>query len=290
MSTGVITARHTAASDCESSQADPGPTHCVRSCTDGPAAMRTMGCMEPAQPTNRLIADLPQACRRRLLASGEDVELGFGEILCERGDRIRHVYFPVDGFISELTPVDGHMHLEVGLVGHEGMLGTSVALGVDAAPLQALVQGAGRSLRISVAKFRRELDATPALRRMTYRYIYVLLAQLSQTAACLSFHVLEARLARWLLMTHDRTRSNEFRITHELLAQMLGVRRVGVTKAAGLLQERNLLRYSRGNITILDRAGLEAASCGCYEAGRDVYERVLSNKILTHTHTGARKT
>jgi len=232
--------------------------------------------MEPAQPTNRLIADLPRACRQRLLAGGEDVELGFGNILCERGDRIRHVYFPVYGFVSELTPVDGHMHLEVALVGREGMLGASVVLGVDTAPLQALVQGAGRSLRISVAKFRRELNSTPALRRMTYRYVYVLMAQLSQAAACLSFHVLDARLARWLLMTHDRASSNELRVTHELLAQMLGVRRVGVTKAAGLLQERKLLRYSRGDITILDRVGLEAASCSCYRAGRDLYERVLS--------------
>lgn len=240
--------------------------------------IRIIRYMEPDRPTNRLIATLPPACRQRLLASGEGVELCFGDILCEPGDRIRHVYFPVDGFVSELTPVDGHMHLEVGLVGHEGMLGASVALGVDAAPLQALVQGAGRSLRIGVPKFRRELDATPALRRMVHLYIYVLMAQLSQAAACLSFHMLEARLARWLLMTRDRTSSNEFRITHELLAQMLGVRRVGVTKAAGLLQERKLLRYSRGDITILDRAGLEAASCGCYRAGTEVYERVLSNR------------
>lgn len=231
--------------------------------------------MKPAHPANRLIAGLPYACRQRLLASGEDVELRFGDILRERGDRIRHVYFPAAGFVSELTPVDGHMHLEMALVGREGMLGSSIVLGIDTAPLQALVQGAGSSLRISAAKFRRELDATPALRRMTYRYVYVLMAQLSQAAACLSFHVLDARLARWLLMTHDRASSDELRITHEHLAQMLGVRRVGVTKAAGLLQERKLLSYSRGDITILDRPGLEAASCGCYGAGKDVYERIL---------------
>lgn len=234
--------------------------------------------MEPAQPANRLIAGLPPACRRRLLTSGEDVELRFDDILCERGGRLRHVYFPADGFISELTPVDGHTHLEVALVGHEGMLGSSLALGVDAAPLQALVQGAGHALRISMARFRRELDATPALRRMTYRYIYVLMTQLSQAAACLSFHVLDARLARWLLMTHDRASSDELRITHERLAQMLGVRRVGVTRAAGLLQEGKLLKYSRGDITILDRAGLEATSCGCYAAGKHIYERVLSRR------------
>ncbi len=232
--------------------------------------------MESAQPTNHLIADLPQACRRRLLANSEDVELHCGEILCERGDRIQHIYFPVDGFVSELIPVTGQRHLEMALLGREGMLGASAVLGVDTAPMQALVQGGGHSLRISVATFRREVDATPALRRMTYRYIYVVMAQLSQAAACLSCHMLDARLARWLLMAHDRTAPKELRITHELLAQMLGVRRVGVTKAAGLLQARKLLRYRRGDITILDRAGLEAASCGCYRAGRCLYERILT--------------
>lgn len=241
--------------------------------------MCTMRCMEPAQPANWLIANLPQACRQRLLASGEDVKLSSSDIIWEPGDRIRNVYFPVDGFVSELTPVDGHMHLEVALVGHEGMLGASAVLGVDTGPLQALVQGAGRSLRISVVKFRREVHATPALRRMIHRYIYVLMVQLSQAVACQSLHLLDARLARWLLMTHDRARSNELRITHGLLAQMLGVRRVGVTKAMGPLQKRKLLRYSRGDITILDRVGLEAASCGCYRAGIDVYQRVLSNRL-----------
>lgn len=232
--------------------------------------------MKSAHPANRLIAGLPSACRQRLLATGKDVELRFDDVLCERGDRIRYVYFPADGFASELMPVEGQLHLEMALVGREGMLGSSLALGVDAAPLHTLVQSAGRALRISAARFRRELDATPALRRTTYRYVYVLMAQLSLAAACLSFHVLDARLARWLLMTHDRAGSDELRVTHERLAQMLGVRRVGVTKAAGALQERKLLSYSRGDITILDRAGLEAASCGCYGAGRDVYERILS--------------
>jgi CRP-like cAMP-binding protein len=234
--------------------------------------------MNRAHQSNRLIADLPHATRKRLLAGCDSVDLDFGELLFAQGDRIRHVYFPVDGFISELTPIDGRMSLEVSLVGNEGMLGAAVALGVVTAPFDALVQGAGRSLRNGVPRFRRELDASPALRRITHRYIYVCIAQLSQAAACLSSHLLDARLARWLLMTHDRTSSDELRITHELLARMLGVRRVGVTKAAGLMQERKLLRYNRGDITIIDRAGLEAASCGCYRAGRDIYERVLSKQ------------
>ena len=234
--------------------------------------------MNQAHLANRLIADLPHASRKHLLASCEDVDLGFGEALCARGDRIRHVYFPVDGFISELIPVDGRLSLEMGLVGNEGMLGVTVALGVDTASLDALVQGAGHALRIGVPKFRRELDANPALRRMTYRYAGVLMAQWSQAAACLRFHRLDARLARWLLMTHDRASSDELHITHELLAQMLGVRRVGVTKAAGLLQEQKLLRYRRGEITIINRGGLEAASCGCYRAGTEAYDRILGSR------------
>jgi CRP-like cAMP-binding protein len=203
------------------------------------------------------------------------VELIIGDVLYEPAERIRHVYFPVDGFISLLIPVDGRASLEVELVGDEGLLGVSLALGVDVAPLQALVQGSGAALRISAAAFRRELASSPALRRSINRYIYVLMAQLAQASVCTRFHVLDARLARWLLMTHDRAHSNQFHLTHEFLAQMLGVRRVGITNAAGLLQKRKLVSYSRGDIKILDRRGLEAASCGCYRAARTTYERIL---------------
>lgn len=229
-----------------------------------------------APHANRLIEALPRKDRYHLLAGCESVELVFDDIVCEPGDRIRHVYFPTDSFISQVCPIDGHASLEVALVGNEGMHGTALVLGVDAAPLHGLVQGGGEALRMNAAPFRRELIQSPALRRSMNRYIYVLMSQLAQTAACTRFHLLEARLARWLLMTQDRAFCDELHITHEFLAYMLGVRRVGITKAAGSLQARKLINYSRGIITVLDRSGLESASCGCYRADKATYDRVMN--------------
>ncbi len=228
-----------------------------------------------AAVNNRLLETLPSSDRSRILAKCGTVELAFAEVLYTPRERIRHVYFPTGGFISLIMPIDKASSLEVGLIGNEGMFGIPLALGVDESPVRAVVQGAGPALRLDAASFRRELERSAALRFKINRYAFVQLSQLAQSAACTRFHVVEARLARWLLMTQDRARADDFHITQEFLALMLGVRRVGVTKAASSLQERRLIHYSRGNITVLDRRGLQAASCGCYKADKDAYDRML---------------
>jgi CRP-like cAMP-binding protein len=218
---------------------------------------------------NSLLAALPRTSYLRLLPSLVPVELAFGEVLYEPGMPIRDVYFPGRSLVSLLTLVEGHLALEVGLVGRDGMVGVPLALGIDASPVRALVQGAGPAFRMNAARFRRELSRSLPLQGELYRYVHTLMAQISQTAGCNRFHVVQARLARWLLMTRDRVRSGEFRMTHEFLSHMLGVRRVGVTEAASVLQRRKLIEYSRGNITILDHRGLEKAACACYEGIRN---------------------
>ncbi len=222
---------------------------------------------------NRLLAALPAAEESDFPARLETVELAFGEILYEPGDAVDYVYFPHDSLVSLLTRVDDHQAIEVGLIGYEGMVGVTLALGLPVSPVRALVQAPGTAARMKTADFLRELAGNPALQSEVYRYSAVLMAQVMQTAACNRFHVVEARLARWLLMTRDRVDSNRFRLTHEFLATMLGVRRVGVTKAAHELQQRKLIDYSRGNIEIQDEAGLEAASCSCYETVKKIQTR-----------------
>jgi len=221
---------------------------------------------------NSLLAAIPGKAYRRLLGGLEPVSLKFGEVLCEPGQTIRHVYFPGASLVSLLTLADGHLALEVGLIGREGMVGVPLVLGHHVSLVRALVQGEGTALRMTSAAFLKEFRHNPLLQRELYRYIHALMAQISQTAACNRFHVVQQRLARWLLMTHDRVKSDQFRMTQEFLGHMLGVRRVGVTKAAQALQKRSLIGYSRGNITILDRKGLEAAACECYEVVKDMHD------------------
>lgn len=224
---------------------------------------------------NHLIARLPRKSRERLLALCEPVDLVFAKVLCEPGDRVRHVYFPTEGFISLVAMIDGNPGVAVGMVGREGMLGSELVLGAPIAPLHALVQGPGSALRVTTAAFRNELATSKALQQELGLYLYVLMAQLSTSAACLRFHLIGPRLARWLLMSQDRAHSDEFHVTQEFLAYMLGVRRVGVTVAAGELQRKGLIRYRRGEFKVVDRQGLEAASCSCYAQARKWYVALL---------------
>jgi CRP-like cAMP-binding protein len=225
--------------------------------------------------TNRLIAGVPSKARAKLLANCEQVDLAFGDRLSEAGKPIKHVYFPLVGFVSLVADLNGHQPLEMGLVGNEGMLGVTLKLGIKTAPMRAVVQGTGTALRMTGADFTRLLRRSPAMFHILDRYLYVLMAQLTRSSACTRFHEIEPRLARWLLMTHDRAHADHFHLTHEFLADMLGVRRSGVSIAAGALQLRNLIGYSRGEIRILNRKGLESASCECYDAMQEDYADVL---------------
>lgn len=224
---------------------------------------------------NHLIATLPRADRLRLLKLCEPVELGALDVLCEPGSATRHVYFPTQASISLLRPVDGHGGLEVGMVGREGMVGVQLALGVTTSPLLVLVQGPGQAHRVGASAFRAELARSPALQRQLQRYLHVLMEQLATSAGCLRFHLLGPRLARWLLMSRDRAHADSFHVTQASLAGMLGVRRVGVTAAAGSLQRSGLIEYRRGEMTVLDRAGLEAAACSCYRIDCQSYSARL---------------
>lgn len=221
---------------------------------------------------NSLLAAIPRKDYRRLVQVLEQVTLPFGKVLYEPGQAISHVYFPGASLVSLLTLADGHLALEVGLIGREGMVGLPLVLGHTVSPVRALVQGSGSAMRMAAAPFLRHFRAIPALSVELLRFTHALMCQISQTAACNRFHVVESRLARWLLMTHDRVKSDQFHMTHEFLGHMLGVRRVGVTKAAQALQQQGVIRYTRGNIQVLDRKGLEAAACPCYEIVRDMHD------------------
>lgn len=233
----------------------------------------------PATITNRLLDWLPARDRAHVVAGCETVDLAFADVVDEPGDSIPHVYFPTVSFISLVTPMEGKNRLEVALAGSEGMYGVPVGMGVRISPAHAIVQGAGLAWRIGSARFARELSRTPSLRNCVARYTFVLMSQLIRTAACSRFHRIEQRLARWLLMTADRAHSPSFHITHEFLASMLGVRRVGITEAASALRARGLIAYNRGTMTIRNRKGLELASCSCYRSDLSIYERVLHKRI-----------
>ena len=234
-----------------------------------PDARRAMSAAG-GQIANSLLAALPREDYQSLLGELEPVTLTAGEVLYESGERIRYVYFPGDAQVSLVIVMPDRKALEIGLVGREGMVGIALALGAEASPVRALVQGSGSALRMKAASFREALGRCLALQHELHRYAYAKLVQARQTAVCNRFHQVEARLAGWLLMTRDRVRSDQFHLTHQFVAASLGIRRVGVTNAAGALQRRKLISCRRGNIRILDRNGLKKAACGCYEIVRNL--------------------
>jgi len=227
------------------------------------------------QVVNRLISGLPPIEYQHILECCEQVELVLGSILCEPNTLYQHVYFPLTGFISQVTTMDSHQSLEMGLIGNEGMLGATLVLGCHNAPMRGMVQGEGTCLRMTATQLRRELRKSSILKGILNHYLYATMLQLAQLTACTHFHEVEQRLARFLLMAHDRAHTNHLYFTHHFLANVLGVRRSSVTVAAHALQEREIISYTRGEINVLDRHGLEQASCACYSAEIDYYNQLL---------------
>lgn len=242
-----------------------------------PAARRALREAENQAPAanreavaNSLLAELPLTEYRRLLAALEPVTLRCGDVLYEPGAKIQYAYFPVDCAVSLLAVADDGRVQGAALVGYEGMIGVSLVLGVDVSTVRAQVQTTGMAMRVKTTLFYRSFPQCPVFQRKAYRYTHAMLALARQTGACNSFHAAEARLARWLLLTSDRVMSEKFVLTQAYLAEMLGVRRVTITEAAGRLQDRNLIGYCRATIRILDRRGLQAAACQCYSKIRSL--------------------
>ncbi|MEO7659467.1 MAG: Crp/Fnr family transcriptional regulator [Pyrinomonadaceae bacterium] len=218
------------------------------------------------KPKNLLLAKLSKSSFGRLLPKFDKVELSYNHNLFNPGDRIRHIYFPESGIVSLLSAVGSNATVEVGIVGNEGMIGIPVFLGLKTSNLLAVVQGAGTALRMAADDLIKECASSDELPKILRRFTHSLMIQISQSTACNRFHPIDTRLARWLLLTQDLMKSSEFQITQEFLTNMLGVRREAVNKAAKGFQQRGLISYSRGNLSILDRQGIEATACSCYRA------------------------
>jgi|SRR5690606_16140064 len=231
---------------------------------------------QPLGEGNHLIDRLPVRERKIVLALCDAVELTYGTVLCEADRPFEHVYFPITGSISLVKTLAGHEPMETELIGCEGMLGVTLVLDISYAPQRGLVQSQSLALRMTASQLLGALGTCPALLSTLRHYLFVVMVQLSQTAGCTRFHDVGTRLARVLLMAHDRARSNRFHLTHQNLADMLGVQRGAVTIAAGLLQRQKIIRYARGEITVINREGLETAACECYAAGMGNYGRLLS--------------
>ena len=214
--------------------------------------------------TNSIIERLPKRSKARLIEACTHVHLQMGEILVDVRHPFSQVYFPLHGFISLVAAVPEHKPIEIGLIGSEGMLGATLALRVREAPIRAIVQGTGSALCMPVAAFMRELEDNLELDRALCRYIHITIAHMARSSVCARFHEIEPRLAKWLLMSHDRAHADVFHYTHDYLAAMLGVRRSGVSVAANGLQRKKIIRYHRGEIAVLNRRALEDVACECY--------------------------
>jgi CRP-like cAMP-binding protein len=228
-----------------------------------------------ATPTNSLLASLSKKDYENILSHCNLVELHSGEILGEPGEEIKYVYFPINCYISLQKKIDTKSDLEIGIIGSQGFYGLNQLLGVGATLLRAVVEAPGTALSISTKAFLKLCKKNSVLKLKLDNYAYVRTNQLSQTMGCNRFHVLDARLCRWILMVQDCLVSSEFYITHECLANKLGVRRAGVTKAAGILQKKNLISYNKGHIKILNRSKLETLACPCYQLNKDTYKKII---------------
>lgn len=233
--------------------------------------------MQPLE--NQIIHQLPPAARRQLLAHCEPFELVLSAELSVRGQPLAYAHFPSEGFLSLVIDVDSHPPLEVGMVGVESMLGSELILGTAATPWRALVQGAGFSWRISAAQLRVQIEAIPALQKLVQACLLARLHQQTLASACQRYHAIAPRLARWLLMSEDRSHTKSFHVTQEFMALMLGVRRVGVTEAASHFQDTGLIAYHRGELTVLNRAALENQACSCYVADKEIHNRLMKAKV-----------
>lgn len=230
--------------------------------------------------SNRLLAHLREADQERLQPHLQTLTLDYERSLYRAHEPIEFVYFIESGVASLVNTLQNGAAAEVGTIGNEGMVGLPVLLGETEAPTSVYIQVPGSGLRMSATIFEAELDRSVSLRKVMLRYAHAMFNQVAQSAACAHFHPLERRCCRWLLMTHDRMLSDEFLLTQKFLAMMLGVRRAGVTEAAGALQRAGLIRYRHGNVTILDRDGLEERSCECYAVTKAEFDRLLGLREL----------
>ncbi|MDZ4141569.1 MAG: Crp/Fnr family transcriptional regulator [Methylotenera sp.] len=224
---------------------------------------------------NHLLEALLKADYDRLFPNLEFIEMSLGQVLCESGDKLKHVYFPTTSIVSLLYVMENGASAEIAVVGNEGILGVPILLGGDSTPSRAVVQSAGYGYRMKALLLKNEFNQAGQLQRLLLRYTQALITQMAQTAVCNRHHSVEQQLCRWLLLSIDRLSGNELCMTQELIANMLGVRREGVTEAAGALQQLGLINYHRGHITVLDRKGLEAKSCECYQVVKNEFDRLL---------------